>query len=103
MIITNTEKIGKDYEILGIVKGSMVQSKHIGRDIMAGFKTIIGGEIKGYTEMLNEARDKATERMIDEAKRLKADAIVKVQFTTSSVMTGMSEILAYGTAVKFKK
>ena len=79
-----------------------VQSKHIGRDFMAGLKTIVGGEISGYTEMLNEARTIATDRMIKEAEELGADAIVGVRFGSSSVMEGASEMLAYGTAVKFK-
>ncbi|MBW2998917.1 YbjQ family protein [Candidatus Woesearchaeota archaeon] len=103
MLITNNEDIGKEYTVLGIVKGSTVQSKHIGRDIMAGLKTIVGGEVKGYTEMLEDAREKATKRMIEEAESLKADAIINVRYTTSAVMQGMSEILVYGTAVKFKK
>lgn len=103
MLITTTEEIGKKYEVLGLVKGNTVQSKHIGRDIMAGFKTIVGGEIKGYTEMMTDAREKATERMVEDAKSLKADAIVNVRYTTSSVMQGMAEFLVFGTAVKFKK
>ena len=85
---------------LGVVTGSIVQSKHIGRDFMAGLKTIVGGEIKGYTEMMVEARAQATQRMIDEARQLGADAVVNLRFTTSAIMQGMSEILAYGTAVK---
>lgn len=87
-------------ENLGIVSGNVVQSKHLGRDIMAGLKTLIGGEIKGYTEMLEDARKEATERMIREAESKGADAIINVRFTTSAIMQGMSEILAYGTAVK---
>ncbi len=85
---------------LGTVTGSVVQSKHIGRDIMAGLKTLVGGEIRGYTEMLEEARKRATDRMREEAKEMGADAVVNVRFTTSQVMQGMSEILAYGTAVR---
>lgn len=85
---------------LGTVSGSVVQSKHFGRDIMAGLKTLVGGEVRGYTEMLEEARTKATERMCREASGLGADAIVNVRYTTSQVMQGMSEILAYGTAVR---
>ena len=104
MIIVNTETIqGKDIkESLGLVKGCVVQSKHIGKDLLAGFKTIVGGEISGYTEMLNEARDIATQRMVAEAEALGADAIVNVRFGSSSVMEGASEMLAYGTAVKLK-
>ena len=85
---------------LGTVSGTVVQSKHIGRDIMAGLKTIVGGEVKGYTEMFEEARKLATQRMCEEATRLGADAVINVRFTTSNVMQGMSEILAYGTAVR---
>lgn len=85
---------------LGTVSGSVVQSKHIGRDIMAGLKTLVGGEVKGYTEMLIEARKQATARMCEEANAMGADAIVNVRFMTSTVMQGMSEIVAYGTAVR---
>jgi len=87
-------------ENLGIVAGNVVQSKHVGRDIMAGLKSIVGGEISGYTEMLADARDVAIKRMVREAKMRNADAIVNVRFTTSSIMGNASEILAYGTAVK---
>ena len=91
---------GKEIEALGIVKGTIVQSKNIGRDFMAGMKTIVGGEIKGYTEMLNEARQIATKRMVVEAEALGADAIVGVKYGSSAVMQGAAEIVAYGTAVK---
>ena len=93
---------GKSYEVLGMVKGSIVQSKHVGRDIMAGLKTIIGGELKGYTEMLTEARQIATNRMIEEAKALRADAIVGVRYESASIMQQAAEILAYGTAIRYK-
>ena len=96
MIISTTENIGKNYEVIGIVKGTTVNSRHIGKDIGASFKTIVGGEIKGYTEMIEEAQKIATERM-------NADAIVGVRLSTSSVMQSASEITAYGTAVKFIK
>jgi len=104
MILITTDNIpGKEItEVLGIVKGQVVQSKHIGRDFMAGLKTIVGGEISGYTEMLDEARRIATQRMIDEANSMGADAIIGVRFGSSSVMEGASEMLAYGTAVKIK-
>lgn len=92
---------GKDYEPLGIVKGTVVQSKNIGRDFMAGMKTLVGGELKGYTEMLNEARQIATKRMVDEAEALGADAIVGVRYGSSAIMQGAAEIVAYGTAVRF--
>lgn len=89
-------------EALGIVKGQVVQSKNIGRDFMAGMKTIVGGEIVGYTEMIREARQIATKRMVDEAESLGADAIIGVRYGSSQVMTSAAEIIAYGTAVKLK-
>lgn len=91
---------GKEIEALGLVKGTIVQSKNIGRDFMAGMKTIVGGEIAGYTEMLNEARDIATKRMVSEAEALGADAIVGVRYGSSALMQGAAEVIAYGTAVK---
>ena len=93
---------GVEYEALGLVKGNVVKAKHIGRDLMAGVKNIAGGEIKSYTDMLAESREIATERMIDEAEKLGADAVVGVRFQASSVMEGTSEIIAFGTAVKIK-
>lgn len=104
MIYTNTPSVpGREIEeILGIVTGNVVQTKHIGRDIMAGFKSIVGGEITGYTEMLTEARQKAISRMVESALEMDADAVVSLRFTTSSIMSNASEILAYGTAVKLK-
>lgn len=93
---------GQEIEALGIVKGTVVQSKNFGRDFMAGMKTLVGGEIVGYTEMLTEARQIATKRMVDEAKELGADAIVNIRYGSSAVMQGAAEIVAYGTAVKFK-
>ena len=101
MILVNTDYInGKELEMLGLVKGSTIQSKNIGRDITQSFKTLVGGELKAYTDMMNEARDLATERMIAEAERLSADAIVNVRY--AAVMQGAAEVMAYGTAVKFK-
>ncbi|CAM4187656.1 heavy metal-binding domain-containing protein [Pseudoalteromonas byunsanensis] len=104
MIYTTTETVpGKEIEtVLGIVNGNVVQSKHVGRDIMAGLKGIVGGELKGYTEMLTEARNIAVERLIKDAEKLNADAIVGIRFTTSSVTDGASEILVFGTAVKLR-
>lgn len=92
---------GKEYEPLDVVKGTVVFSKNIGRDFMAGMKTLVGGEIVGYTEMLTEARQIATKRMVDEAEALGADAVVGVRFGSSAIMQGCAEIIAYGTAVKF--
>lgn len=105
MILSNTPEVSgyKIIESIDLVTGNMVQSKHIGRDIMAGFKTIIGGEVAGYTEMLVEAREEALKRMIAQAKNKGANAIVNVRFTTSAIAAGMSELLVYGTAVVVEK
>jgi len=89
-------------EMLGLVKGSTIQSKHIGRDIAQSFKTIVGGELKAYNEMMNDARALATKRMVAEAEGLGADAIVSVRYASAAVMQGAAEVMAYGTAVKFK-
>lgn len=104
IIYTNTETVpGREIaEILGIVTGNVVQTKHVGKDIMAAFKSVIGGEITSYTEMLTEARQKAIIRMVVAAREMEADAVVNLRFTTSSIMSNASEILAYGTAVKLK-
>ena len=91
---------GKEIEALGLVRGAVVQSKNFGKDFMAGMKTLVGGEIKGYTEMLNEARGIATKRMVDETEALGADAVVNVRYGSSAIMQGAAEIVAYGTAVK---
>ena len=101
MKLVNIDSIpGRQIEALGIVKGTIVQTKNIGRDFMAGMKTLVGGEIVGYTEMLNEARQIATKRMVDDAEALGADAIVGVRYGSSQVMQGAAEVIAYGTAVK---
>ncbi len=104
LIITSGEKIpGKEVsEILGIAKGSTVRARNIGRDIGATVRNIVGGEVKTYTEMTKNARDEAYNRMVNEALDMGADAIICVRFTTSMVMAGASEMLAYGTAVKLK-
>lgn len=102
MIIINIMDFpGRKYDVLGMAKGSCVQSKNIGKDIGASFKTIVGGELKGYTEMLMEAREIATERMVAEAENLNADAVIGVRYTTSGIMQGAAEVTAYGTAIKF--
>ena len=93
---------GRNFEALDVVKGTVVYSKNLGRDFMAGMKTIVGGEIRGYTEMLIEARQIATKRMVDEAEALGADAVVGLRYGSASVMQGAAEVIAYGTAVKFK-
>lgn len=103
MVVVNTDYIsGQELITLSMVRGSIVQSKHMGKDIMAGFKTMVGGEIKGYTEMMDEAREIATQRMIMDAERYNADAIINVRYASSAIMQGAAEVIAYGTAVKFK-
>lgn len=91
---------GKEIEALGLVKGTIVQSKNFGKDFMAGMKTLVGGEITSYTEMLNEARQIAIKRMVDEASALGADAVINIRFASSSTMQSAAEVIAYGTAVK---
>lgn len=104
MIVTNTEKIPNKeiIEILGIARGSTVRARSIGRDIFAGLKNIVGGEISEYTKLQAQSREEALQRMTLDAKSLGADAIVNVRFSTSTIMQGASEILAYGTAVKLQ-
>ena len=103
MLLLNIDYVpGKEVEPLGLVKGTVVQSKNVGKDFMAGMKTLVGGEIVGYTEMLNEARQIATKRMVDAAEALGADAVINVRFGSSAVMQGAAEVIAYGTAVKLK-
>lgn len=102
MLLVNIDYItGKELETLGIVKGSIVQTKNFGKDFMAGIKTLVGGEVTEYTEMLNQARQIAVKRMVDEAQAMGADAIVNVRYASSSVMQGAAEVIAYGTAVKY--
>ena len=103
MFIVNTDYIaGKELEMLGLVKGSTIQSKNVGKDITQAFKTLVGGELKAYTEMMNEARALATKRMVAEAEALGADAIICTRFATSSIMQSAAEIMVYGTAVKLR-
>ena len=103
MLLLNIDYVpGKELEALGMVKGTVVESKNFGKDFMAGMKTLVGGEIVGYTEMLVEARQIATKRMVDEATAMGADAIVNIHYGSSSVMQGAAEVIAYGTAVKYK-
>ena len=102
MILVNTDYIsGKELEMLSIVKGSTIHSKHIGKDISQAFKTLVGGELKAYNEMMNEARAIATKRMVAEAEAMEADAIVNIRYASAAVMQGAAEVIAYGTAVKF--
>src|SRR6056297_1098844 len=104
MLLVNRAQItGREIEKdLGLVRGNTIRARHVGKDIMAGLRNIIGGEVKEYTEMISEAREDALKRMIEEAEKLNADAVVNIRFTTSQVMGGAAEILAYGTAVKLK-
>ena len=103
MILVNTDYIsGKELEMLGLVKGSTIQSKNIGKDITQSFKTLVGGELKEYNKMMNEARALATKRMVEEAGALGADAIVNIRYASSAILQGAAEVIAYGTAVKFK-
>jgi uncharacterized protein YbjQ (UPF0145 family) len=102
MILVNTDYIGgKELEMLGLVKGSTIQSKNVGKDITQSFKTLVGGELKAYNEMMNEARALATKRMVAEAEALAADAVVNIRYASSAIMQGAAEVIAYGTAVKF--
>lgn len=104
MILVNTDYIcGKEFEMLGLVKGSTIQSKHVGKDIVQGFKTLVGGELKAYNEMMNDARAIATKRMVEEAEALNADAVVNIRYASSAIMQGAAEVIVYGTAVKFTK
>lgn len=102
ILITTTEQVaGRQVtEVLGIVKGNTIQTRHIGSDIVAGLKSIIGGEIKGYVKAFSLAREEATNRMLEEAKALGADAVICTRYSTSQIIDGGAEILAYGTAVK---
>ncbi len=103
MLLVNTDYIsGKELETLGVVKGNIVQTKNFGKDFMAGIKTLVGGEVREYTDMLNQARQIAVKRMVDEAQALGADAVVNVRYASASVMQGAAEVIAYGTAVKYK-
>ena len=103
MILVNTDYIsGKEFEMLGLVKGSTIQSKHLGKDIAQSFKTLVGGELTSYNEMMNDARAIATKRMVEEAETLKADAIVNIRYASSAILQGAAEVIVYGTAVRFE-
>ncbi|MDR0997218.1 MAG: YbjQ family protein [Zoogloeaceae bacterium] len=105
MLLSNTEFL-PGYTIarhLGLVQGSTVRAKNVGRDIMAGLKNLVGGELKGYTELLNESRQEAVDRMVEQARATGANAIINVRFATSNIAAGASEILAYGTAVQIEQ
>ena len=103
MILVNTDFIsGKELETLAIVKGSTIRSKTVGKDILQAFKGLVGGELVAYNEMMNEARAISTKRMVDEANALGADGIINIRYASSAIMQGAAEVIAYGTAVKFK-
>ena len=104
MLLVTTEQVegSKVEETLGLVRGNTIRARHLGRDVMAGLRNIVGGEIKDYTRMLTQARDQAVERMVEQAEELGANAVCGVRFTTSQTMSGAAEILAYGTAVRLK-
>ena len=102
MVLVNTDYIpGKKFEMIGMVRGSMIQSVHFGKDLVNSFKTLVGGELTSYTEMMNEARAVATKRMTEDAEALGADAVINIRYASSAVMQGAAEVMAYGTAVKF--
>ena len=102
MILVNTDYIsGKELETLSLVKGSTIQSKHLGKDIAQAFKSMVGGELKAYNDMMNEARALATKRMVAEAEAMGADAVVNIRYASSAVMQSAAEVIVYGTAVKF--
>ena len=101
LLLTLNYVPGKEIEALGIVKGTIVQTKNLGKDFMSGMKSLVGGELNSYTEMLNEARQVATKRMVDEATALGADAVINIRYESASLMQGAAEVMVYGTAVKF--
>ena len=104
MLIVTTDYItGKELEMLGIVKGATIQTKHLGKDITQSFKTLVGGELGAYTEMMNDARALATKRMVQEAEELGADAIIGIRYASAAVMQGAAEVMAYGTAVRYRE
>ena len=103
MILTTIDYIsGKELEVIGLVQGSTIQSKDIGKDIMQSLKTLVGGELEGYTQMMNEARSVATRRMVDAAIERGAEAVIGIRYASSAIMAGAAEVIAYGTAVKYK-
>lgn len=101
MLLATTD-LRTEYEVLGMVKGSSTKAKHLGKDIMAFFRKIVGGDVKEYAELLQESRDEAERRMVDEAEKIGANAIIGIRYSTSSISQGMAEIVAYGTAVRIR-
>ena len=103
MILVNTDYItGEELETLGLVRGSTVQSRHLGKDVLQALKSLVGGELTAYTEMMNDARALATKRMVEDAEKLGADAVVNIRYASAAIMKNAAEVIAYGTAVKFK-
>jgi len=103
MTLVNTDYVsGKELETLGLVKGSTIQSKNLGKDILQAFKSMVGGELRAYNDMMTEARALATKRMVEEAESLGADAVVNIRYASSSIMQNAAEVIAYGTAVKYR-
>jgi uncharacterized protein YbjQ (UPF0145 family) len=102
LLVTIDYLPGKELEVLGVVKGSTIQTTHLGKDLMAGLKTLVGGELTGYNELLTTARQMATKRMVDEAEALGADAVIGLRYGTSSLMQSAAEVICYGTAVKIR-
>lgn len=101
LLLTLNYVPGKEIEALGIVKGTIVQTKNLGKDFMSGMKSLVGGELESYTEMLNEARQVATKRMVNEAEAMGADAVINIRYGSASMMQAAAEVVVYGTAVKF--
>lgn len=102
MILVNTDYItGKEFEMIGVVSGSTIQTKNVLRDITQSFKTLVGGELQAYNDMMNKARALATKRMVEEAEAKGADAVINIRYSSSAIMDGAAEVMAYGTAVKF--
>lgn len=101
LLLTLNYVPGKEIEALGVVKGTIVQTKNLGKDFMSGMKSLVGGELESYTEMLNEARQVATKRMVDEAEAMGADAVINIRYGSASMMQAAAEVVVYGTAVKF--
>jgi len=103
MILVNTDFVsGQELETLGLVRGSTIQSRHLGKDILQALKSLVGGELSAYNEMMNEARALATKRMVEDAEKLKADGVVNIRYASSAIMKNAAEVIAYGTAVRFR-
>jgi len=102
MLLTTIDDLRADYEVLGLVRGSAVRARHVGQDLLAALRKLVGGEITEYARLLEETRDEAVEKMVEEARKLGADAVIGIRMTTNAITTGAAEMLVYGTAVRFK-